>query len=412
MLLSSPVGGRVAPARRLGTVLAAGALLFPVAPGSTSAAVPVAPKPAAAMPAAPPVPGQAELAALRAQAAKTRELLIQGTKEYEAGQVELAQARAAATASRLAADAAARASQQTKEALDEYAAAAYRNPIPLDLEMMLSFDGDVGALLASPSWVAEAGEEYSGQLDNAVANQQRATELSRRAEEMAAAADAATKAQAVRLTQLRLQSQRSVAQLNAAMKAVEEARIRAAKAAAAAAARKAAAEAARRAQQRGSRAGGPSTFRIAGGSCSAGDFGRGGGSWGGYENGLIPASALCPVAGASGEYLRADAANAFRELTAAYARRFGRPISVTDAYRSYAEQVRLFAIKPNLAAVPGFSNHGWGLALDLGGGINRFGTAEHEWMRANAPRYGWVHPLWARANGSKPEAWHWEYGRL
>ena len=52
---------------------------------------------------------------------------------------------------------------------------------------------------------------------------------------------------------------------------------------------------------------------------------------------------------------------------------------------------------------------GWGLAVDLGGGINRFGTVQHEWMRSNAPRFGWVHPSWARQSGSLPEAWHWEY---
>jgi hypothetical protein len=31
-------------------------------------------------------------------------------------------------------------------------------------------------------------------------------------------------------------------------------------------------------------------------------------------------------------------------------------------------------------------------------------------MQANAPRFGWVHPSWAEQTGSKPEAWHWEFG--
>jgi hypothetical protein len=30
-------------------------------------------------------------------------------------------------------------------------------------------------------------------------------------------------------------------------------------------------------------------------------------------------------------------------------------------------------------------------------------------MKANAPSYGFVHPAWAEPDGSKPEAWHWEY---
>ena len=62
-----------------------------------------------------------------------------------------------------------------------------------------------------------------------------------------------------------------------------------------------------------------------------------------------------------------------------------------------------------MCAVPGTSNHGWGLAVDLGGGVNRFGTAQHEWMRANGPGHGFVHPAWAQRGGSNPEAWHWEF---
>jgi hypothetical protein len=88
----------------------------------------------------------------------------------------------------------------------------------------------------------------------------------------------------------------------------------------------------------------------------------------------------------------------------------GRPLCVTDSYRSYAAQVDVFARKPSLAAVPGTSQHGWGLAVDLCGGVQVFGTEAHEWMRANAPAFGWHHPRWAREDGRKPEAWHWEFG--
>jgi len=66
-------------------------------------------------------------------------------------------------------------------------------------------------------------------------------------------------------------------------------------------------------------------------------------------------------------------------------------------------------LRPHLAAVPGTSNHGWGIAVDLSGGINRFGTAEHQWMRRNAPYFGWILPSWAQERGSRPEAWHWEF---
>jgi hypothetical protein len=129
-----------------------------------------------------------------------------------------------------------------------------------------------------------------------------------------------------------------------------------------------------------------------------------------YPNGEIPISALCPLAGAPGHYLRADAAYAFDQLSTAYAEQFGGPICVTDSYRDYATQVRLYATKPNLAAKPGTSNHGWGTATDLCGGIQNFGTAEHEWLFVNAPLFGWFHPAWAQPDGSRPEPWHWEFG--
>ncbi len=134
--------------------------------------------------------------------------------------------------------------------------------------------------------------------------------------------------------------------------------------------------------------------------------------WGGYRNGTIPAASLCAVAPGSTQLLRCDAAVAFRLLDSAYAARFGRRLPVTDAYRSLTEQQALFAAKPNLAAVPGTSNHGWGLAVDLAGGVERFATAEHTWLVANAPRFGWQHPLWARQGGSRPEPWHFEFGQI
>ena len=129
-----------------------------------------------------------------------------------------------------------------------------------------------------------------------------------------------------------------------------------------------------------------------------------------FPNGQIPEAALCRLWGAPGHLLRADAAYAFDALAEAYAAAFGSPLCVTDSYRTYASQVRLKASKPHLAATPGTSNHGWGTAVDLCGGIQRFGTAEHRWMQLNAPLFGWFNPSWAQQGGSKPEAWHWEFG--
>ncbi len=128
----------------------------------------------------------------------------------------------------------------------------------------------------------------------------------------------------------------------------------------------------------------------------------------GYANGLIPPQALCPLP-QNGHMLRADAAAAFVRLNAAYAEAFGEPICITDSYRSLAVQQRLAQEKPELAAEPGTSRHGLGIAVDLCGGINSYGTVTHEWMRAHASDYGWILPSWARATGSMPEPWHWQY---
>ncbi|WP_309136032.1 D-alanyl-D-alanine carboxypeptidase family protein [Brevibacterium oceani] len=135
----------------------------------------------------------------------------------------------------------------------------------------------------------------------------------------------------------------------------------------------------------------------------------GAGAWGGHSNGRIPTSAMCQLKTAPGQMLRCDAQAAFDRLSHAFEARFGAPISVTDAYRDYATQVILKRRKGRMAATPGTSNHGWALAVDLGSGINSFGTAQHEWMRENAPKFGWIHPGWARQSGSLPEPWHWEF---
>ena len=83
--------------------------------------------------------------------------------------------------------------------------------------------------------------------------------------------------------------------------------------------------------------------------------------------------------------------------------------STAATRRSYDEQVAVKAARGRWAATPGRSEHGLGLAVDLCGGVDRFGTDAHRWMVAEAPRYGWTHPTWADAHGSLPEPWHWEY---
>ena len=129
----------------------------------------------------------------------------------------------------------------------------------------------------------------------------------------------------------------------------------------------------------------------------------------GYDNGNAPATAMCP-ASEGGPLLRCDAAVAYRLLDASFQEQFGTPLCVTGGYRTLDQQVSLYAAKPTLAARPGTSNHGWGVAVDLCGGVESFGTAAHEFVVATGPLFGWHHPSWAAADGSRPEPWHFEFG--
>lgn len=136
-----------------------------------------------------------------------------------------------------------------------------------------------------------------------------------------------------------------------------------------------------------------------------------GSSVAGYGNGQLPVHALCPLWGAPGQMLRSDAAAAFNRMSQAYAAVFGTPLCVTASYRTYQRQVELYATMPaGYAAVPGTSNHGWGLAVDLCGGIQVDGSPEHAWLLDHAAAFDWFHPAWAMPGGAGPhEPWHWEY---
>lgn len=128
-----------------------------------------------------------------------------------------------------------------------------------------------------------------------------------------------------------------------------------------------------------------------------------------YPNGQIPASGLCPLWQAPGEMLRPRAAAAFNAMSQAYAKSTGRPLCVTDSYRSVGEQYAVKASRGMWAAAPGTSPHGLGIALDLCGGVGTFYSPAYLWMLNNGPAYGWYHPSWADPGGSLPEPWHWQF---
>jgi len=122
-----------------------------------------------------------------------------------------------------------------------------------------------------------------------------------------------------------------------------------------------------------------------------------------YENGRLPDEALTPI-GVGTHRLAAPAASAFTKLSAA-AEADGVTIGVTDSYRSYDAQVDVANRKGlysqgGLAAKPGTSDHGLGLALDLD-----LDTKALSWMRANAGRFGFV-------EDTPRESWHWKFDGL
>jgi zinc D-Ala-D-Ala carboxypeptidase len=126
------------------------------------------------------------------------------------------------------------------------------------------------------------------------------------------------------------------------------------------------------------------------------------------SNGLIPESDLCQLWDPN-HMLRGDAAVALAEMHEVFRVAFGRDLCITDSYRSLGAQRRVAALRGGLAATPGTSNHGWGLAIDLCGSESR-SSAVLGWLFDNAPVYGWENPPWAQRGGSGPyEPWHWEY---
>jgi LAS superfamily LD-carboxypeptidase LdcB len=119
-----------------------------------------------------------------------------------------------------------------------------------------------------------------------------------------------------------------------------------------------------------------------------------------YGNGKIPAVALSQVDG-TGHRLWAPAAESLGRLRADAAAA-GVTIGITDSYRSYESQVDVAARKGRYknggrAAVPGTSDHGWGMAVDLA-----LDDKAQSWMRANGARYGFV-------EDTPREPWHWAY---
>ena len=133
--------------------------------------------------------------------------------------------------------------------------------------------------------------------------------------------------------------------------------------------------------------------------------------WGSHSNGEIPDSELQALSFSPGNKMNKKAAAAMEEMNKAYKADNGSNLTINEAYRDCATQIRYRKELGEKAAPapPCISNHGWGLAADIE--VGEFGSSTYNWLKANAHKYGYVHPAWAEPGRRNPEQWHWEYAR-
>ena len=135
------------------------------------------------------------------------------------------------------------------------------------------------------------------------------------------------------------------------------------------------------------------------------------------RNGNLHPSQLCLVPFMPAHYIHCRALGDLVQFDRAYRVRFGErlPVDLWDnsTYRTRAQQDETWAqIGPPVAARPGTSPHGWGLAVDMfEGDAYNFDSARYRWMLTNGPRYGWENKPWHQRHGSVPEYWHFDYVR-
>ena len=151
-----------------------------------------------------------------------------------------------------------------------------------------------------------------------------------------------------------------------------------------------------------------------------------------FLNGSPPGSIVAKADGAHSTIkvtLLKDAIPDFNNMAAAFHAHFKTKLAPSGGgLRTYSAQVKIKQRKPNLAAPPGTSMHGWGAAVDLG--VGNFSTEQYKWLFLNAPTYGFHNPYWAqdpatseklgrpcvppagKRCGSKKEAWHFEWRKI
>ena len=346
---------------------------------------PVAADPSTAL-TADPASVRAQVQAMQQQVAQAGAELARGVTAWETGSAELDVLLQQSMAAQRAAEAQQLGVVAAQQQFNRVIRAAYVNGMSDDVRTVLSFDPrSLGRSLETVKVLDNAGATTRGALLLLTRERARTAVLAGQRDALRRQAQAKQNVLDDQLEALRQRAARAGRALTLAQARLEQ--LRAAEQAAAA--RRAATAA--------------STLLAGGGpACSAAADGQ-------YANGFLPDSVLCPLRTAGGQRLVAAAATAFDELSRLRAAQTGGPLCVTDSYRDYAGQVAVFQTKPSLAATPGRSQHGWGLALDLCGGAERSDSEMFGWLKQHAAAFGFRHPDWAEPDGSRPEPWHWEY---
>lgn len=134
-------------------------------------------------------------------------------------------------------------------------------------------------------------------------------------------------------------------------------------------------------------------------------------NWSGQPNGRIPLAMMTELRDdlGAGGYAQTDAARAYQAIAAEFEEAVGVPLKFVEAYRDFAMQTTLrnayLSGTGNVAAVPGTSNHGWGLAFDFAYPLTSWNTDGQAWFRANEARFGF-----SSAQGlADGEPWHKVY---
>ncbi len=273
-------------------------------------------------------PSAQTLATVRAQAAAVQANLVAGATRLDAARATLATLQARADAATAAAARVADVLAGLRGQLAGYAADLYVHPTDQAAASALTGDRDLAVSVQGVAMLAIVNRGRADVLRTVVVDEQEAQQLQVTADQLVAAADAAQASVATQVATLQAASDHAVATLNQALSAyqAEEQREAAQAIAAARASRNAAARAVANKQAAALAASLAADAAGETGSvadCAAPAGGYPAGPWGGYANGLIPSSSLCPITG--GGRLRPDAAAAFNQMSRAYAQAFGSP---------------------------------------------------------------------------------------